>query len=76
MQDDGWAAVKDHTIMVFNRWGEKVWESGNFLSGWDGKQNGHYVADGTYYWILEVYYGDDNVKKVFKGTLTVVGASN
>jgi len=76
MQDDGWAAVRDHTIMVFNRWGEKVWESGDFLSGWDGKQNGHYVADGTYYWILEVYYGNENVKKVFKGTLTVVGSNN
>ena len=76
MQDDGWAAVKNHSIMIFNRWGEKVWESNDFLSGWDGKRNGSYVADGTYYWILEVFYGDENIKKVFKGTLTVLGTNN
>ncbi|MCB0806451.1 MAG: gliding motility-associated C-terminal domain-containing protein, partial [Bacteroidales bacterium] len=75
MNDFGWSAVKDHTIMVFNRWGDKVWESGDFLSGWNAKQNGRIVADGTYYWILEVFYGDDNVKKVFKGTLTVLGTT-
>ncbi|MCD4697581.1 MAG: gliding motility-associated C-terminal domain-containing protein [Bacteroidales bacterium] len=65
--------INEHTMMVFNRWGEKVWESTDFAAGWDGKQNGRFVADGTYFWILEVYYGPGNTKKVFKGTLTVLG---
>lgn len=73
---NGWAAVNNHNIIIFNRWGEKVWESGDFLSGWDGKQNGRYVADGTYYWILELYYGNENIKKVYKGTITVLGSNN
>ncbi len=63
-------------MMVFNRWGEKVWESSDFPSGWDGKQNGRYVAEGTYFWVLEVYYGTDNIKKVYKGSLTVLGTNN
>ncbi|MCD4737231.1 MAG: gliding motility-associated C-terminal domain-containing protein, partial [Bacteroidales bacterium] len=25
-----WSGVKQHKMIVFNRWGEKVWESGNF----------------------------------------------
>ena len=67
--------LNEHTMMVFNRWGEKVWESTDFAAGWDGKQNGKFVADGTYFWVLEVYYGPDNAKKVYKGTLTVLGAN-
>ncbi|MCD4731361.1 MAG: gliding motility-associated C-terminal domain-containing protein [Bacteroidales bacterium] len=71
-----WSGVNQHTIMVFNRWGEKVWESTDFETGWDGKQNGRCVAEGTYFWVLEVYYGSDNVKQVLKGSLTVIGSGN
>jgi gliding motility-associated-like protein len=83
---DGWndtftpkvqlTGVNSHDIIIFNRWGEKVWESKDFSSGWDGKQNGHYVADGTYFWVLEVYYGNENLKKIYKGSVTVLGTGN
>ncbi|MCF8368124.1 MAG: gliding motility-associated C-terminal domain-containing protein [Bacteroidales bacterium] len=69
------SGINDHTMVVFNRWGEKVWESTDFASGWDGKKDGKYVADGTYFWILDVYYGPGNTKKVYKGTLTVLGSN-
>jgi gliding motility-associated-like protein len=74
--DKGWSGINEHTMTVFNRWGEKVWESNNFTDGWDGKQNGHHVADGTYYWVLEVFYGPQNLKKVYKGSLTVLNSQN
>jgi gliding motility-associated-like protein len=73
---DGWSGINQHKMIVFNRWGEKVWESSDFTSGWDGKQNGTYVADGSYFWVLEVFYGTDNIKKVYKGSLTILGTSN
>jgi gliding motility-associated-like protein len=73
---EGWSGINEHMMTVFNRWGEKVWESSNFPDGWDGKKNGKYVADGTYYWVLEVFYGPQNLKKVYKGSLTVLGSSN
>ena len=72
---ESWSGINQHTMQVFNRWGEKVWESTDFETGWDGKQNGKNVAEGTYFWILEVYYGNDNIKQVLKGSLTVLGAS-
>ncbi len=72
---DRWSGINQHTMLVFNRWGEKVWESTDFVTGWDGKQNGRYVAEGTYFWILEVYYGNDNIKQTLKGSLTVIGVS-
>jgi gliding motility-associated-like protein len=74
--EEGWAGIHDHTISVFNRWGEKVWESNDFPSGWDGKHNGTLVADGTYFWVLEVNYGPENLSKSYKGTLSVLGSGN
>lgn len=73
---ESWSGVNKHTMMVFNRWGEKVWESTDFVSGWDGKLNGKYVAEGTYFWILDVYYGPDDIKQTLKGSLTVLGTNN
>ena len=71
-----WQGINQHNILVFNRWGEKVWESSDFEAGWDGKRNGSYVSDGTYYWILDVYYGPENLKQTLKGSLTVLGTGN
>jgi gliding motility-associated-like protein len=68
-----WQGINRHRIIVFNRWGEQVWESEDFPSGWDGKQNGRYVAEGTYFWVLDVYYGSKDIKQTLKGSLTILG---
>ncbi|RLD65283.1 MAG: hypothetical protein DRI95_09080 [Bacteroidetes bacterium] len=47
-------------------WGKKKWESDNFLLGWDGKLNGSFVAEGTYFWILEAFYDHTNIKQILK----------
>lgn len=70
-----WSGINQHTIQVFNRWGEKVWESDNFPQGWDGKKNGKFVAEGTYFWILEIEIGQNNIQRKYKGSLTIMGAS-
>ncbi|RLD61048.1 MAG: hypothetical protein DRJ05_03465 [Bacteroidetes bacterium] len=71
----GWSGINSHTMVVYNRWGEKVWESDDFESGWDGKSNGKYVSQGTYFWVLEVKYGNENISKTYKGSLTVIGTN-
>lgn len=71
-----WEGVGSHTMKVFNRWGEQVWETNDFPAGWDAKQNGKYVSEGTYFWVLEVYYGPDNVQQIYKGSLAVLGTAN
>lgn len=74
--DNTWNGISNHHISIFNRWGEKVWESENFEDGWDGKKDGSIVADGTYFWVLEVYYGPDNIKQTLKGNISVLGGNN
>lgn len=74
--ENSWNGITSNSMSIFNRWGEKVWESENFEDGWDGKRNGKTVADGTYYWVLEVYYGPDNLKQVQKGNVSVLGSGS
>ena len=48
----------DNTVLIFNRWGDKLREfSGynNTTKSWDGKnESGKPLPDGTYYYILDV----------------------
>ncbi|MFK7787638.1 MAG: gliding motility-associated C-terminal domain-containing protein [Crocinitomicaceae bacterium] len=45
----------DGTVLIFNRWGEVVYESSDLLQTWDGKsQSGELVSAGTYFYRIEV----------------------
>ena len=41
-------------LMVFNQWGELIFESNDPKNGWDGTQKGELVPTGTYVWRLDV----------------------
>jgi len=50
-----------NSIVIFNRWGDKVFEASPYLNDWDGTStsakmviNGDQVVDGTYYFILNL----------------------
>ncbi|MDX8339231.1 PKD domain-containing protein [Draconibacterium sp. IB214405] len=43
-----------YNLLIFNRWGEVVFESASQEYGWDGKmKNGNFAPTGVYTWILE-----------------------
>lgn len=52
-------------FLIFDRWGEIIFESHNLYMGWDGTYNGQIVQDGTYTWKLK--YRDQNSDKVYEG---------
>ncbi|MPM15384.1 hypothetical protein SDC9_61753 [bioreactor metagenome] len=54
-------------LMIFNRWGKKIYESSNYMNDWDGED----FADGTYYIILKVNYGNEEYEE-HHGTLTIM----
>jgi gliding motility-associated-like protein len=56
---------------IFNRWGQLMYSSVDFHTGWDGTYNGQPVPVDTYVWILE---GKDFSGNIVKrtGTVTVV----
>lgn len=58
-------------FIVYNRWGRKVYENSNYQNDWDGEN----CADGVYYFILRVNYGDiGNGEKIEEhhGTVTIL----
>ena len=40
-------------VMVVNREGQFVFEDSNYSNNWDGKYNGKYLPDATYYYIIK-----------------------
>jgi gliding motility-associated-like protein len=44
--------VYDFELLLFNRWGEVVWESRDPEQGWDGTYKGEMCPTGTYTWIV------------------------
>lgn len=59
--------VDGFTFLIFNRWGEMVWESHDPSIKWDGMYNGLLCQDGIYTWKLQFgILGDD-------GRITDVG---
>ena len=64
--------IYDFELKIFNRWGEKVWETSDRNEKWNGKRNGTPSASGTYFWIL--HYSCVNSTGLFekKGTVTLL----
>ncbi len=54
-----------HTVTVFNRWGQVIFESNNYANNWRAVG----IADGTYFY--EVI--SDREEQPAKGTLTILG---
>jgi gliding motility-associated-like protein len=50
---------EDFLMLIYNRWGELIFESSDIDIGWDGtKKNGKTVENGTYTW--RITYRDSN----------------
>jgi len=43
----------DFNLLIFNRWGEIIFESNDAVAGWDGTYDGQIVQEGTYTWKIE-----------------------
>ena len=58
------------TVRVYNRWGQKVYESDDAKFSWNGRdENGNELTEGTYFVILQGYYGGKEVTENFPVTL-------
>lgn len=62
--------VSRYSIMIYNRWGQRVYESNDVNAGWDGKVNGRDAENGTYYYLLRVLY--NRKEEVWRGDVTLL----
>ncbi len=65
--------VQNFQLEIFNRWGEKVFESLDPDGEWNGTYgDGRIVKDGSYIWTVRAYDFENDNKYEFKGTVTVL----
>jgi gliding motility-associated-like protein len=57
--------------MVYDKWGQKVFESGGEITGWDGTFQGKYLPNGVYYYYA-AYSCYGNRKNAKKGTIMLI----
>ncbi|MFN7014039.1 MAG: gliding motility-associated C-terminal domain-containing protein, partial [Bacteroidia bacterium] len=69
---DGTRNITEYSLQIFDRWGNMVFETNDFSTGWDGKRkNGSQASDGVYYWIVNAT-GIDNQSYTLKGNVTLL----
>jgi gliding motility-associated-like protein len=64
--------IYDFELVLYNRWGEIIWESHDVSVGWDGTYNGKPVQDGTYSWFIRCADLTNDNKYEFQGHVNVI----
>jgi len=56
---------QDNELMVFNRWGDKVFEEANYQNNWDCTYRGNTLPAGTYYYVFKLGNNADPIQGFF-----------
>ncbi len=62
----------DFNLLIFNRWGEILFESNNANVGWDGTYGGKIVKDGTYIWKIEFKTKYTDERQIHRGHVNIL----
>jgi gliding motility-associated-like protein len=66
---EGLIPFPDHEIIVFNRWGNMVYQASPYDNTWDGRNmNGEQLPAGTYYYVLKL---NDKSEESFSGYIYI-----
>ena len=70
----GWDGncIEDFIISVFNRWGEKIYESKNPSFCWDGKYNGIPMDAQVFVYIIKAKYNNQKEKIEKSGNISLI----
>jgi len=50
---EGASLFPDNELSIFNRWGNRVYNTTNYANDWGGTWNGNDLPDGTYFYVFE-----------------------
>ena len=62
--------IKDFKFVIYNRWGEKVFESNDFQKGWNGFYKGQPAVAGSYVWYCN--FNKKGIAKNQKGSVLLL----
>ena len=64
--------LKENRVIIFNEWGQKVFEAENYSNNWNGRtSSGEELPEGAYFFVLEYTDIDGNRQQV-KGSITLL----
>ena len=68
---DGLEEYPDNDLVIFNRWGDRVFHASPYQNNWDGtdQRSGKELPQGTYYYILRL---DVEEGEIYKGYVVVL----
>jgi gliding motility-associated-like protein len=64
--------IYTYRLLIFNRWGEVIFESLNKDIGWDGTFAGNIVQDGVYIWKITFNSSDNEEEYEYVGHVTLI----
>lgn len=64
--------IYSFNLILFNKWGEIIWETNDVNSSWDGTYNGKIVQAGTYFWRASAKDIMNDGKHEFSGSINVL----
>lgn len=64
--------IYDFHLVIYNRWGEMMWESYNPTAKWDGTYGGKLVDTGLYNWMLDVKDQYSDKRQSYSGSVIVL----
>jgi gliding motility-associated-like protein len=67
--------IETYNLQIYNRWGEKVFESDDINRGWDGQSFNQEAPIGVYVWKIEYTSADQSghlTRKMISGDVTLI----
>ena len=58
-------------MIIFDRWGQKVYSTSDITKGWDGTNKGIEVKQGAYVWLIK-YKDEEGSEQIEKGSVIVI----
>lgn len=62
----------DYTFVIYNRWGEIVFETFDIAVGWDGTYGGKIAQDGVYTWTINFKHISEDNRYVKSGSVSLI----
>lgn len=64
--------LKNFHLSVYDRWGERIFDSKDYTKGWDGKINGQLLDPGVFVWYCEFRKPGNSELITMKGTVSLI----
>jgi len=63
--------INNYSYSIYNRWGQRVFETHNLQEGWNGKYQNNFVMEGNYFYDINFKYLDGKSYQ-FRGVITLL----